>query len=69
MIDCDILDFGGRVARLPGLVLPHPRLARRRFALVPLSEIAPRWRHPVLRLTAKELLARLPDAPRVRRIR
>ncbi|MGH9400112.1 MAG: 2-amino-4-hydroxy-6-hydroxymethyldihydropteridine diphosphokinase [Thermoanaerobaculia bacterium] len=68
-IDCDILDFGGRVARQKGLVLPHPRLHERRFALAPLAALAPRWRHPILNLTARELLARLLKAPGVRKIR
>jgi 2-amino-4-hydroxy-6-hydroxymethyldihydropteridine diphosphokinase len=68
VIDCDILDFGGRVSRLPGLLLPHPRLARRRFALAPLAEIAPLWRHPISGLTAKELLRKLPGRPSARRL-
>lgn len=37
------------------LVLPHPRLHERGFVLVPLAEIAPGWRHPVLGLTAQEM--------------
>jgi 2-amino-4-hydroxy-6-hydroxymethyldihydropteridine diphosphokinase len=67
-IDVDILDLGGlvRIERDP--VLPHPRLAERRFALAPLAEIAPRWRHPVSGLTAKQMLAKLPARPGVRRI-
>ena len=45
----------------PGeLVLPHPRLQDRAFVLVPLGEVAPGWRHPLLGLTAAEMLARLP---------
>jgi 2-amino-4-hydroxy-6-hydroxymethyldihydropteridine diphosphokinase len=44
------------------LVLPHPRLQDRAFVLVPLCDVAPDWRHPVLGLTARALLAALPAA-------
>ena len=67
-IDLDILDFGGVVRRRRDPMLPHPRMERRRFVLAPLAEIAPDWRHPVSRRTAKELLAALPPRPRARRI-
>jgi len=67
-IDIDILDLAGIVRKGPDPVLPHPRLAERRFALVPLAEIAPSWRHPVSGLTAARLAARLPRRPSVRRI-
>jgi 2-amino-4-hydroxy-6-hydroxymethyldihydropteridine diphosphokinase len=40
-IDIDILVFGERLIREEGLEIPHPRLASRAFALVPLAEIAP----------------------------
>ena len=42
------------------LILPHPRLQDRAFVLLPLGEVAPGWRHPLLGLTAAEMLARLP---------
>ena len=42
------------------LILPHPRLQDRGFVLVPLCDIAPNWVHPVLGLSAMEMMAALP---------
>ncbi len=58
-IDLDLLLFGAAVVEEPGLVVPHPRMHRRRFVLEPLVEIAPNAWHPGLRKTAAELLAEL----------
>jgi 2-amino-4-hydroxy-6-hydroxymethyldihydropteridine diphosphokinase len=70
-LDIDILDYGGRRLGWPPsrrergrLILPHPLLHRRTFVLVPLMEVAPHWRHPVLGRRPKALLARL--APKAR---
>jgi 2-amino-4-hydroxy-6-hydroxymethyldihydropteridine diphosphokinase len=41
------------------LTLPHPEMQTRRFVLEPLAEVAPEWVHPVLGVTAWEMLARL----------
>jgi 2-amino-4-hydroxy-6-hydroxymethyldihydropteridine diphosphokinase len=51
--------------RTGSLTLPHPEAHKRAFVLKPLCEISPTWCHPGLRLTALELLHRLP--PRVQR--
>ena len=63
-LDLDILAYRDRVEESAAdenrLVLPHPRLCDRDFALAPIAEIAPGWRHPVANLTAQELLNRLP---------
>jgi len=65
-LDLDLLDYDGRRMATPRLVLPHPRLDRRRFVLAPLAEVAPGWRHPRLGEDAAGLLARLPPGQRVR---
>jgi 2-amino-4-hydroxy-6-hydroxymethyldihydropteridine diphosphokinase len=44
------------------LILPHPRLHERAFVLVPLNEVAPDWRHPVLGSSVSEMLTKLPES-------
>jgi 2-amino-4-hydroxy-6-hydroxymethyldihydropteridine diphosphokinase len=66
-IDLDILMFGASVVRTPGLEIPHPRMAERRFVLVPFAEIAPDAEHPVLKQSIARLLAGTPDRSQVRR--
>lgn len=61
-IDIDILLFNSEIIQLPGLTVPHPQMANRRFALVPLAEIAPGFTHPVLQQTIARLLLNCPDA-------
>ena len=58
VLDLDIIGAGGAVVRGPGLQVPHPRMAERRFVLDPLMEIAPDWRHPVLNATVRQLRMR-----------
>ena len=60
-IDIDILFYGSQVINLPDLIIPHKLLHERRFALMPLCEIAPDLVHPVLKKTVKQLLLELTD--------
>ena len=65
ILDLDILDYQEEVMDTPSLVLPHPRLHERRFVLMPIADIAPDWRHPILGLTAAQLLARLSSGQQI----
>jgi 2-amino-4-hydroxy-6-hydroxymethyldihydropteridine diphosphokinase len=65
-LDLDILLYGQAVINEPDLVIPHPRLSERRFALEPLAQIAPDFMHPVLKKTIQSLLEACSDHSEVR---
>jgi len=66
IIDLDVLFYGAEVIHEAGIEIPHPRMVKRKFVLVPLAEIAPEFRHPVLRKAIAELLAATQDRSAVR---
>jgi 2-amino-4-hydroxy-6-hydroxymethyldihydropteridine diphosphokinase len=67
LIDIDILLFGLETIDTPELQVPHPRMHLRRFVLVPLAEIAPKFKHPTWTMTVSDLAANTADQSQVRK--
>ncbi|NLL37537.1 MAG: 2-amino-4-hydroxy-6-hydroxymethyldihydropteridine diphosphokinase [Fretibacterium sp.] len=67
LIDLDLLLKDELVLDTPYLVIPHLHLPLRDFVLVPLMQILPDWRHPLLKKAPSEMLAKLgPLSPTLR---
>jgi len=60
-LDIDILLYNDIIYNKKSLVIPHPRLHQRRFALMPLAQIAPEKVHPVLGKSIETLLRECTD--------
>jgi len=69
IIDIDILFFGEATVELQNLIIPHPRIQERKFVLIPLNEVAPDLKHPVLQKTISQLLAECTDQLRVEKVK
>lgn len=61
VIDIDILLFNNEIHANSFLIVPHPEMQNRRFALAPLAEINPSIVHPILKKSASQLLAECRD--------
>lgn len=55
IIDIDLIDYDNQIIDTDTLTLPHKLMHKRNFVLYPLTDIAPEWQHPTLKLTALEL--------------
>jgi 2-amino-4-hydroxy-6-hydroxymethyldihydropteridine diphosphokinase len=67
-IDIDILLYNDLSMNTAELVIPHPQLPLRRFALMPLAEIAASRLHPILKKSIDELLLECPDKLSVKKL-
>lgn len=64
LIDIDIIAFtmddaNDLVTSSPRLTIPHPLMHLREFVLIPMSQLAPEWKHPLMHLTTTQLLEAL----------
>src|SRR6186713_1086129 len=61
IIDIDILFFNHEIISAKHLTIPHPEIPNRRFVLVPLNELSPNLKHPVLNKSIHRLLDECSD--------
>jgi len=67
IIDIDILFYNKHVIQTKDLVVPHPQIQNRNFVLIPLNELSPNLKHPVLNKTIHQLLRISPDTLTVKK--
>ncbi len=67
-MDIDILYFDDAFFETKTLIVPHPRLHERKFAIVPLAEIAPNFVHPLLRMDHLTLLENCRDHSIIKKV-
>ena len=67
-IDIDILYFDNLYMETDELIIPHSHINKRKFVLVPLAEIAPKLKHPILQLTSTEMLEICKDDSAIKKV-
>ena len=58
--DIDIIDYDQKIIKKNNLTLPHPRMTKRSFVLLPLFEINKSWKHPESKINIVKLINSLP---------
>ena len=69
ILDLDIIDYKKKILYIKNkLIIPHPRMHERSFVLQPLSELNPKWVHPIKKKGIKELIRNLNDKQKISKI-
>jgi 2-amino-4-hydroxy-6-hydroxymethyldihydropteridine diphosphokinase len=66
IIDIDILFFNDEIVNSRHLTIPHPEIQNRKFALIPLNEIASEFIHPIFKKSIQNLLSTSKDKLKVK---
>lgn len=67
IIDIDILFFNKEIIEEAQLSIPHPQIQNRRFVLIPLNQLSPNLKHPVLKKSVHQLLIHCTDKLNVKK--
>lgn len=67
VIDIDILFFNKQIINSENLTIPHPEIKNRRFALIPLNELSPNFKHPVFSKSLHTMLTECSDELNVKK--
>ena len=54
--DIDIIDYDNKIINKKNLILPHPKMHKRNFVLLPFFEINKTWSHPIKKINIKKLI-------------
>lgn len=60
ILDLDLIAYHGEILNKPDMIVPHPRMHKRAFVLLPMHDIVQEWEHPVLGMSLEALIADLP---------
>jgi 2-amino-4-hydroxy-6-hydroxymethyldihydropteridine diphosphokinase len=68
-MDIDILYYDNIFMETGELIIPHPLIQQRLFVLVPLTEIAPEFKHPLLRMSSRQMLEYCKDESIIKKVK
>ena len=60
VLDLDLIAYHDEVIDRPSLIVPHPRMHERAFVLLPLQDVDPNWKHPIIDKTLAEMIDLIP---------